>query len=179
LANDGLSDDQIARRRESRRAWYYRNRESELKKIAEKRANGQLANDYLKRQTKIQEAAKKRYRNLDADGKKKYIQKVGEYRKNNRDLCNLWKSARRAREASGVGSVPANIVSVLMNLQRCSCAACKVDISKIEYHIDHIVPLSKGGLHDKSNLQLLCKKCNLTKSAKHPIDFMQSLGYLL
>lgn len=33
-------------------------------------------------------------------------------------------------------------------------------------HIDHIVPISKGGKTVPSNLQVLCAKCNLSKGAK-------------
>lgn len=29
------------------------------------------------------------------------------------------------------------------------------------------------------NVQLLCSRCNLSKGAKHPVEFMQSQGYLL
>lgn len=47
------------------------------------------------------------------------------------------------------------------------------------YHVDHIQPLALGGSNDKTNLQLLCPTCNTKKSAKHPIDFMQSRGLLL
>jgi len=35
-----------------------------------------------------------------------------------------------------------------------------------EYHVDHVFPVSRGGKTELSNLQLLCKSCNLTKSAK-------------
>lgn len=38
---------------------------------------------------------------------------------------------------------------------------------------------TKGGANDKSNIQLLCPHCNLSKGAKHPVDFMQERGMLL
>ena len=34
------------------------------------------------------------------------------------------------------------------------------------FHIDHIVPRSKGGTADMDNLQVLCKRCNLLKGDK-------------
>ena len=42
-----------------------------------------------------------------------------------------------------------------------------------------IKPLARGGTNQRTNLQLLCPPCNLSKSAKDPIDFMQSRGFLL
>ncbi len=34
-------------------------------------------------------------------------------------------------------------------------------------HIDHIVPLAKGGdMWDEANLQVLCRACNLSKGSK-------------
>ena len=43
-----------------------------------------------------------------------------------------------------------------------------------EMHLDHIVPRRLGGSEDDSNMQILCKRCNLSKggsffdSPKHP-----------
>jgi 5-methylcytosine-specific restriction endonuclease McrA len=45
--------------------------------------------------------------------------------------------------------------------------------------MDHIMPLARGGKHSPANIQLLCPPCNLRKSAKHPIDYMRQLGWLL
>jgi hypothetical protein len=36
-------------------------------------------------------------------------------------------------------------------------------VSQDKVHIDHIVPLSDGGIHSKENLQDLCSACNLFK----------------
>lgn len=86
---------------------------------------------------------------------------------------------RRAiiRGASGV--VSAGIEDQLMILQKGRCACCKTPLKGVKHHIDHIIALSRGGMNDDSNLQLLCATCNLQKGAKHPIDFMQTKGFLL
>jgi hypothetical protein len=50
-----------------------------------------------------------------------------------------------------------------------TCKYCSVSISKepnLLLEVDHIKPVSKGGLSVESNLQTLCWKCNRTKSNK-------------
>lgn len=32
--------------------------------------------------------------------------------------------------------------------------------------LDHVIPLSRGGVHEEWNLQCLCRKCNISKGAK-------------
>ena len=45
------------------------------------------------------------------------------------------------------------------------CNMCEKTITRKEMHIDHIIPLARGGLAtDKSNLQCLCKKCHFEKT---------------
>lgn len=41
------------------------------------------------------------------------------------------------------------------------CINCN---SKIKLHKDHIWPIAKGGTDNQENLQVLCRKCNLSKS---------------
>ena len=50
-----------------------------------------------------------------------------------------------------------------------TCCTCGNSIEKepnLLLEIDHIVPVSKGGLTEESNLQTLCWKCNRSKSNK-------------
>jgi len=50
-----------------------------------------------------------------------------------------------------------------------ACKLCRVSIEKEPHlllEIDHITPLSKGGLSVETNLQTLCWKCNRTKANK-------------
>ena len=86
---------------------------------------------------------------------------------------------RRARKLLVGGKLSKGIISSLLKLQRGLCACCKTNLSKTNIHQDHIMPLARGGMNIDSNIQLLCQKCNLSKGAKHPIDFMQSRGFLL
>ena len=48
-----------------------------------------------------------------------------------------------------------------------TCQMCgKEMFDEVGLHIDHIIPVSKGGKTVPSNLQVLCDKCNLSKRAK-------------
>jgi 5-methylcytosine-specific restriction endonuclease McrA len=44
-----------------------------------------------------------------------------------------------------------------------------------ERHVDHVIPLAKGGRHAASNLAIACASCNCRKGTKLP----QELGLLL
>jgi len=84
---------------------------------------------------------------------------------------------RRRRNAPG--KISHGIVDRLNKLQKNKCACCKISLKKVKVHLDHIQPISKGGSNTDDNIQILCSSCNLTKSSKHPIDFMQEKGFLL
>jgi 5-methylcytosine-specific restriction endonuclease McrA len=89
----------------------------------------------------------------------------------------MYKAKRRALKKSNLGIVTDGIYKKLLTLQNGCCAICKE--KKANFHLDHIIPLSKGGMHDDSNFQLLCQFCNISKNDHDPITYMQSKGYLL
>lgn len=104
-------------------------------------------------------------------------------------ICARWRAAnpearcanehnRRARKREVGGKLSTDLAARLFKLQRGKCACCHVSLDG-GYHRDHCIPLALDGPNEDWNMQLLCSPCNLSKGAKHPVDFMQSRGFLL
>lgn len=54
------------------------------------------------------------------------------------------------------------------------CFYCGVSCEKM-YHVDHFIPLSRGGAHVLTNLRVACPSCNLSKAAKLPAEIEDML----
>lgn len=100
------------------------------------------------------------------------------WRQKNRQAVATNKQRRRARKRNASGQFTANQIARLYELQKGRCwwrgPSCSVYLSK-GYHIDHRVPLAKGGTNDISNIVLACPHCNLSKQDKLPADFIGRL----
>jgi 5-methylcytosine-specific restriction endonuclease McrA len=83
---------------------------------------------------------------------------------------------RHMRRAAGTFSY--SVIPFLKAQQKGKCPICRGLLTSL-VEVDHIMPIALGGTNESSNLQLLCRSCNRSKGAKHPVDFMQSKGYLL
>jgi hypothetical protein len=57
------------------------------------------------------------------------------------------------------------MVRRLRTLQEGKCAYCFADLG-VEFHVDHIMPLSFGGSNNEDNLALACPRCNLIAGNK-------------
>ena len=49
---------------------------------------------------------------------------------------------------------------------RCQICGRTADEDHVKLHVDHIVPIAKGGKTEPNNLRTLCQDCNLGKGAK-------------
>lgn len=117
-------------------------------------------------------------RNWRVLNKEKTLTTSSIWRENNKDRCSVHRQNRRSRVRNSDGILTIGLSDRLYALQKGKCACCQKPLGK-KYHLDHIVPLSKGGLNIDSNIQLLRSTCNLQKSARDPIEFMQSRGFLI
>ena len=98
--------------------------------------------------------------------------------KANPDLRRIGAQNRRARKVASGGTLSKGLAAKLFKLQKGKCPCCALPLGT-DCHLDHKMPLALGGSNTDGNIQLLRATCNLQKSAKHPVDFMQSRGFLL
>lgn len=52
-----------------------------------------------------------------------------------------------------------------------ACHWCSTETGPGARHVDHVIPLAKGGVHCASNLVIACIPCNLKKGALSPNEF--------
>jgi ATP adenylyltransferase len=73
-------------------------------------------------------------------------------------------------------AVPSTVrYDVLKRDRKCVlCGAAPEIDSDVRLHVDHIVPRSKGGSNEISNLQVLCSECNLGKSNRDDTAFVET-----
>jgi 5-methylcytosine-specific restriction endonuclease McrA len=46
------------------------------------------------------------------------------------------------------------------------CGICGGDVDPMDYHVDHIIPLARGGEHTYANVQTTHPSCNVAKGAR-------------
>ena len=130
------------RLRKVRKAWYERNKEN----LKEKR---------------------EAYRETHKEVAKEYGKK---YRENNKGKRRRWKHHRRAREKEATIHPFSEESWLRIQPKPYRCYLCGKQI-KGAFHIDHKIPLSRGGDHAPWNLALTHPKCNLSKKDKLPNEY--------
>lgn len=84
-------------------------------------------------------------------------------------VCEL-KRTYRARKRNAGGNHTAEDVNRIYEFQQGYCWWCGKPLNG-KYHVDHRIPLSRGGSDKASNLVCACAKCNLSKSDKMPWEW--------
>lgn len=155
-----------------------------------------VANGTVKERSRIWRDANREFyqqkmKEYYAQNKDKILERLKQYTEENKEYIRerqkawskrtgknrLYSSKRRARERNAGGKLSKDLVPRLMQLQKGKCRACGKPLGE-DYHIDHIMPLAKGGPNVDSNCQLLHSRCNISKGARDPYEHAQRLGML-
>lgn len=108
------------------------------------------------------------------------LKKASEYNYNAIKLCfvqqleELGKKSHIQKERARLGD---RLRYEIMERDGFRCVKCgRTADDGIKLHVDHIVPVSKGGRSIKSNLQTLCERCNLGKSNSYNGETQYSIN---
>jgi 5-methylcytosine-specific restriction endonuclease McrA len=112
------------------------------------------------RQWNEKNADAKRATNAKYREKNKLV--INETRRIKRALNPNLERIKAAKRRSSKDALPKDIVDKLLILQNWVCRCCNKSL-KDGYHLDHIIPISRGGGNLENNMQLLTPKCNMQK----------------
>ena len=104
------------------------------------------------------------------------VQRVGAWNKANPEAKRVSVRNRRAAIRQVGGRHTRKDVLELLDQQQCRCNACRIDVRIIGYHVDHVVPVARGGSNGRENLQILCPQCNQLKGVMTMDEFKQRRG---
>ena len=104
-----------------------------------------------------------------------------ENREERREYVNAWaklhpesaiirEHRRRSRELSATGNYTKQEWNELVSDYGGRCAYCNQESDKLT--VDHVVPLSRGGTNDISNILPACRSCNSKKNNKSLLAFL-------
>ena len=110
--------------------------------------------------------------------KESILIRVKEYRKTEQGKIVKRNSNHKRRTLTKDGDVTTQQLKELYSTVK-NCYWCNTKLNKNNTHLDHIMPLSKGGEHTISNIVISCPTCNLEKHAKDPYEFALTKGRLL
>jgi|9_EtaG_2_1085328.scaffolds.fasta_scaffold21545_2 hypothetical protein len=128
--------------------------------------------NYNKNKERYNERSTKWYKN----NKAKHIELMCKHRENNRGWYRDYWAKRRALLMK---SIPDFVIGCDIESKRIKdtyelCTRI-TKATGIEHHVDHMIPLSKGGWHWSANLQILTAHENVTKHAKVNPDVKKTI----
>lgn len=91
--------------------------------------------------------------------------------KSNPEKVREGKRKRRAREKNAISNFHPWMEKYYRYAQQDRCFYCGRDISQA-YHLEHMTPFKRGGLHSWDNTCLACPSCNLRKGIKTAEEFL-------
>ncbi len=173
--------------KDQRHEYYLKNREKILKKAHERYHNNkesilvQVHEYRAENPDKPCEAAHKYYHSHKQEVLRKASEAYHsrpEKQKHKREYTNYYRhtpkghavmqQARYKRYAAMNGNNSEDLTDLILEIRssEVTCHICGQKLHGKDCHIDHIIPLSKGGSHTSDNIAPACPKCNIEKGNK-------------
>lgn len=105
------------------------------------------------------------------------LEKQKQWARANSENIRIRAMRRRSRVKSADGDVTTEEVMMQYKRQRTKCYYCGCLLMG-NYHIDHVIPISRGGRNAIDNIVLACPSCNREKNARLPHEWAKG-GRLL
>lgn len=141
--------------REQQRSWHQRNPH-----YARNWFKARPGYNAAERRKEQKRAATRKWRE---NNKESHAILVKQWREANPDKVIQWDRDRRARKAQAEGIFTDEQFQELCRHWNNRCLRCD-ETSKLT--VDHVIPLSRGGSNDISNIQPLCGSCNSRKGTR-------------
>lgn len=149
----------------------------EYRKLPSVRAKAKLREQTLSR--KLYRKLRREWRKFHEEGYKEHLSGLAKKANKKYLECHQEEVRKRARTNSRIRraqlktgmalrAIPDDLEKILLKWRHGRCFYCLTPLSSEprKIHMDHIVPLSRGGLHDRKNLCLACQTCNESKQNK-------------
>lgn len=151
---------------------YYQNAEQYREKSKEwKRNNKEKIREYKRKSYWADPEKERKYRREQyARNPLVFIENALRWAKENPEKKNEMNRNRRAREIANGGTITAEEWQELKDKYNHTCLKCGRREPEIKLTLDHVVPISKGGINSIENAQPLCLSCNSRKKDK-TIDY--------
>jgi 5-methylcytosine-specific restriction endonuclease McrA len=133
-------------------------KEQSKKNLEKRRATGWAYNLKYKREHYVK---KERYLRTPEQRVIEDREAKRQWKRNNPDLVRADVALRRAK-SKGATELERILPTVVFERDKGICQICKMEITG-KYELDHIIPVSKGGQHLYSNIQLAHVSCNRKK----------------
>lgn len=143
-----------------------------------KNAGKKLTEKDTARKRRARHKNPEKYREITRRGSKRFRQKYPEkirayqrqWRKENPEKIRARTSRYLARKKAANGNHTGEDIVKLYKAQKGKCWWCGTDV-RDDYHVDHRIPLSRGGSNDPNNLCISCPPCNQSKGGKLPHEW--------
>lgn len=113
-------------------------------------------------------AQQKRFRDKNA---KKIRERINGWKKRNPHKIKAQNARRRAMRTSSECDYSSAELLQMYEDQGRLCAYCEIPLDG-QYHVEHMVPLSRGGLNRIENIAIVCVPCNLSKGVNTVEEFV-------